>query len=80
MRSHRRRSTLFARYLQPLPDCHQSGEELYDLDRDPRQLRGQVDVGPVAYERLRDRLYDLQRCSGIRGRDPRPMGDTAFCE
>jgi arylsulfatase A-like enzyme len=64
--------------------CDRTGEvELYDLARDPHQLR---DLGqrPTAAARERidelgDRLERLENCSGIRGRED-PPPSAGFCE
>jgi N-acetylglucosamine-6-sulfatase len=63
-------------YSEPL---HGEGE-LYDLRRDPAELRNRIHSRKYA-ERRRDlaaRLAQLRRCSGIEGRDP--PTDAPYCD
>lgn len=54
--------------------------ELYRLDRDPDQLANLADrIPPGELARLQQRLAEVQRCSGIAGRDAR-LADHPFCE
>ncbi len=54
--------------------------ELYDLRRDPDELRNRIRSRKYAERRrhLAARLHRLQRCSGVEGRDP-PVS-APFCE
>lgn len=66
-------------------ECVQVNDrEMYDLERDPYQLRNIVRrhrvffVDPSAeYAKTLERLHD---CQGIRGRDPKPPKGIAYCE
>ncbi len=55
-------------------------QELYDLRRDPNELRNLVhDPRDARLEaRLKTELVRLRHCSGIRGRDPR-QDETSYC-
>lgn len=82
----RDRDFLYTQYRHPTPDdaCGVGARELYDVRKDPFQLRNllgtsRVDPADEAQaDALSERLELLSTCSGIEGRDP--PGDTPFCE
>ena len=61
-------------------ECDRPELELYDLRRDPFQLRNRASAAsPSATQRtLARRLQALRSCSGVAGRDP--GGAAPFCE
>ena len=61
-------------------ECDRPEVELYDLRRDPFQLRNRASAAtPSAVQRaLASRLQTLRSCSGVAGRDP--AGAAPFCE
>jgi N-acetylglucosamine-6-sulfatase len=68
--------------------CDRPEYELYDLTKDPYELRN-IAVNPATHTpspvqaSLADRLHRLARCSGIAGRDPAAPGDDEprpWCE
>jgi N-acetylglucosamine-6-sulfatase len=63
----------------PSGDCQIASRELYDLRRDPYQLRNVAQDDPARAANLSDRLRQLAHCNGIEGRDPDP-GPSGFCE
>jgi arylsulfatase A-like enzyme len=60
-------------------DCEVSSRELYDLRRDPYQLQNRASDERTRVSELSDRLRQLARCNGIKGRDPDP-GPSGYCE
>lgn len=60
--------------------CEHLERELYDLHRDPFQLRSQVSakLPSTVQSSLARRLESLRNCSGVAGRDPAGLGP--FCE
>ena len=65
--------------------CHPAHEvELYDLKKDPYQLRNRAPAKPgspehATQQRMRRLLSRLADCSGIKGRDRKPNGGRHFC-
>lgn len=64
-----------------LIDYEDGEEELYDLARDPFELRNRAGLRSArnVQHRLQARLTKLRDCAGVRGRDSRKAG-RPFCE
>lgn len=72
--------TMFGRYLRKEPNCTEESVEIYDLEADPFQLENIAADDSAATESYRERLFELERCSGVRGRDPEPPEGSFFCD
>lgn len=70
----------FARYLDPEPSCREESIETYDLREDPFQLENAALRESEFTDGLRERLFELQRCTGIADRDPPPPKGRFYCE
>lgn len=71
---------MFARYLDPEPSCREESIETYDLRQDPFQLENAARRENDFTDRLRRRLFEVQRCTGTADRDPPPPKGRFYCE
>lgn len=78
--AYRTPTRLFGRYLDPEPTCREESIETYDLRQDPYELENAATRENEFTDRLRKRLFQIQHCTGIEGRDPPPEEGQFYCE